>query len=130
GFWGAQGAKGEHSGFDFENLFLDDWYSLAQLEQEQPSLRGFTFRNIWALDQPPLADSTMIGNVTDVTIDNLKYGQHRVTSNADLPLVVTGGAQQPVYTEAHGPVAAFSFAPAVFAPGELVTFTAQPSPGA
>ena len=56
GFWGANGAKGDHSNYTFENLFLDDWYSLVQIEQEQPAVHGFTFRNIWALDQPPLDD--------------------------------------------------------------------------
>ncbi|MGB6830693.1 MAG: hypothetical protein WBE41_21780, partial [Terracidiphilus sp.] len=47
GFWGAKGAEGSHLGYTFENLFLDNWYSLAQLEQEQPSLSNFVFRNIW-----------------------------------------------------------------------------------
>ena len=37
GFWGANGARGDHSDFNFENLFLDNWYSLAQLEQEEPA---------------------------------------------------------------------------------------------
>jgi hypothetical protein len=130
GFWGAQGAKGVHSNFNFENLFLDNWYSLAQMEQEYPGLRGITFHNIWALDQPPLADSTMVGDVSGVTFDNVKLGQRRVTGNADLPLTVTGGAQPAKFAEAHGPVAAFTVAPPVFAPGQFVTFTAQLSPGA
>ena len=34
GFWGANGAKGDHSDYTFENLFLDNWYSLVQMEQE------------------------------------------------------------------------------------------------
>ena len=92
GFWGANGASGDHSGVTFENLILDNWYSLVQMEQEQPSLHGFTFRNIWALDQPPLAESTMIGDVSDVTFDNVKYGHLRVTSDAQMPLAVSGGA--------------------------------------
>ena len=75
GIWGADGARGTHSGFTFENLFLDNWYSLAQIEQEQPSLRQFVFRNIWALDQPPLAGSSITGDVAGVTFDNVKYGQ-------------------------------------------------------
>ena len=37
GFWGANGAKGDHSNYTFENLFLDNWYSLVQMEQEQPA---------------------------------------------------------------------------------------------
>jgi hypothetical protein len=128
--WGANGAKGIHSDYKFENLFLDNWYSLEQMEQEYPGLRGFTFRNIWALDQPPLAESTMTGDVSDVTFDNVKYGQARAAANADLPLVTGDGAQPAHFTAPHGPIAAFTVDPPVFAPGEKVTFTAQPSPGA
>jgi hypothetical protein len=130
GMWGANGAKGIHSDYKFENLFLDNWYSLAQMEQEYPGLQGFTFRNIWALDQPPLADSTITGDVAGVTFDNVKYGQARAASNADLPLATGDGAQPAHFTARHGPVAAFTVDPPVFAPGEKVTFTAQLSPGA
>jgi hypothetical protein len=130
GFWGANGASGNHSGVTFENLILDNWYSLVQMEQEQPSLHGFTFQNIWALDQPPLAESTIIGDVSDVTFDNVKYGQTRVTGNAEMPLVVSGGAAQPTYAPVPALVGAFSADPPVFAPGKNVTFTAQEAAGA
>ena len=128
GFWGADGAKGDHTDYTFENLWLDNWYSLVQLEQEQPALHGFTFRNIWALDQPPLAGSTMTGRVSDITFDNVKYGEKRVTADADLPLAVSDGAAPPAYPVPRGPLAAFTMEPRVFAPGEEVTFTAEPSP--
>ena len=42
GFWGANGSRGNHSGYTFENLFLDNWYSLLQIEQEESALNGFT----------------------------------------------------------------------------------------
>jgi hypothetical protein len=130
GFWGAKGAKGDHSEFDFENLFLDNWYSLLQLEQEEPAVHGVTFRNVWALDQPPLAESTITGKVMDVTLDNVKYGQSRVNGNADVPLMVSGGAPGVEFVAPHGPVAAFTVDPPVVAPGHDVTFTAQASRGA
>jgi len=130
GFWGAQGARGDHTSFTFENLFLDNWYSLVQMEQKSPGVHGVTFRNIWALDQPPLADSTLSGSVSGVTFDNVKYGQNRVTGNADLPLQLSEGAQPPHFADVHGPVAAFTVNPPVFTPGQQVTFTAQLSPGA
>jgi hypothetical protein len=133
GFWGANGASGDHSGVTFENLFLDNWYSLVQMEQEQPALHGFTFRNIWALDQPPLTESTITGDVSDVTFDNVKYGQTRVSSDAQIPLVVSGGAAQPAFAPAPALAAAFSVDPkelAVFAPHEKITLTAQAVPGA
>jgi hypothetical protein len=131
GVWGANGAKGDHSNYTFENLFLDNWYSLVQIEREEPALHGFTFRNIWALDQPPLAGSAITGPVTDVVFDNVKYGQTRAATDADLPLVVSGGAQ-PVHFASpnHGPVAKFTIDPPVITPGQKVSFTAQTSPKA
>jgi hypothetical protein len=130
GIWGAKGAKGDHSDINFENLLVDNWYSLAQVEQEEPSVRGITFRNIWALGQPPLAPSTITGDVAGVTFDNVKYGQARVDSDAAIPLDVSGGAAEPKFVAAHAPKAAFSAEPAVFAPDEKVTFTAQYEPHA
>jgi hypothetical protein len=130
GFWGANGARGTHTGYTFENIFLDNWYSLVQMEQQQPGLKGFTFRNIWALDQPPLTDSSLSGDVAGVMFDNVKYGQHSAATNADLPLIVSGGAQPPVYAAVHEPVAAFKVESPIVVPGRPVTFTAQPARGA
>ncbi len=130
GFWGADGAKGDHSGLRFENILLDHWYSLAQIEQEQPVLHGIVFRNIWALDQPPLVASTLAGDVRDVTFDNVKVGQTRATSVAALPLVISGGAAPPTFAPAPALTAGFRVDPPVFVPGQKVTLTAQAAPGA
>jgi hypothetical protein len=130
GFWGADGAKGDHSHYTFENLTVDNWYSLAQMEQEQPSLHEFAFRNIWALDQPPLVSSTITGQINGVVFDNVKYGQTRAAAAADLPLAVSGGAEAPVFASPHGPVAEFTVDPPVIGPGQKVLFTARPSPKA
>jgi PA14 domain-containing protein/PKD domain-containing protein len=125
-FWGAQGAKGQHSGYTFENLWLDDWYSLFQIEQDEPDLRGFTFHNIWALGQPPLIASRLQGQVKDVHLENVKYGQSTVTANTDVPTDVTGGAQQPTYSGSdNGLRAAFRVAPEVLEPETRATFTAD-----
>jgi hypothetical protein len=130
GFWGAKGARGDHSEFNFENLFVDNWYSLLQLEQEEPVVHGVTLRNIWALDQPPLAESTITGKVADVSLDNVKYGQSRVAGNAEVPLTVSGGAPAAEFVAQHGLAAEFAVDPPVFAPYQQVTFTAQPARGA
>ncbi len=105
GFWGANGSRGDHFNYRFENLFLDNWYSLVQMEQREQSLRSFTFKNIWALDQPPLAGSLVSGNVSGVVLDNVKYGQKVVATNADVPLSTNDA--QPVKIQATSePVAA------------------------
>jgi hypothetical protein len=130
GIWGAKGARGDHSNILFEDLFLDNWYSLAQIEQEQPGIHGVTFRNIWALGQPPLVPSTLTGSVAGVTIDNVKYGQVRVDSDAAIPVVVSGGAAEPQFLPAHAPTAAFALDPPVVLPGRKITFTAEQAPHA
>jgi hypothetical protein len=130
GFWGANGASGDHSGVTFENLLLDNWYSLVQMEQEKPSLHGFTFQNIWALDQPPLAESTITGDVSGVTFDNVKYGQTRVTSDAQMPVLVSGGAAEPTYAPAPALAATFKVEQSVIAPRQKVTLSANEAPGA
>lgn len=130
GMWGANGSKGDHSNYTFENLWLDNWYSLVQIDHAEPAVHGFTFKNIWALDQPPLATSTLTGNVTDVTFDNVKYGQNRAQNDAELQLVIAGGAATPKFPPPSGPLAKFTIDPPVFGPGDQVTFTAAPSPHA
>ena len=128
--WGTNGAKGDHSGLTFENLFLDNWYSLLQIDQALPGVHGIQFHNIWALDQPPLAPSLLKGDVADVTFENVKYGQIRSTTNAELPLVVSDGAQQPKFLPSSGPRASFTVSSFNNSPGDKVTFTAMQMPSA
>jgi hypothetical protein len=132
GFWGANGSRGDHSHYIFENLFLDDWYSLVQMEQDAPALHDFTFRNIWALDQPPLVGSRLSGNIANVVFDNVKYGQNVVSTDATMPLLDGSRAQgmsDPArFDVSPGPMAKFTFDPPVFKPGDKVTFTAHDSP--
>ena len=54
----------------------------------------------------------------------------RATSDADLPLAISNGAQAARFAAAHGPVAAFSVDTPVFFPGQKVGFTAKASPHA
>jgi hypothetical protein len=129
-YWGAKGAGGTHSNFTFENILLDDWYSLFQIEQDKSNLQDFTFRNIWALGQPPLEASLLKGKIKDVEIENIKFGQANVTSNSNLPVQVLDGADQPRYIEADKSVrAAFQFSPAVLTPGVQAEFTAEAATG-
>ncbi len=128
-YWGAHGAHGDHSGFTFENLWLDDWYSLVQMEQREPELHDFTFRNIWALGQPPLVGSLLSGDIHGVHLDNVKYGQQRVDSDAATPVAVTEGTAEPSYGALAGPHAAFHVRQPIVTVGQRVDFVAEPSPG-
>ena len=97
--------------------------------RRSPRVHGFTFRNIWALDQPPLAASTITGNVTDVTFDNVKYGQNRATNERRNPLWSRAAA--PRSQSSPAPTARWRTSPLIrpsLRPGDQVTFTADASP--
>ncbi len=130
GFWGANGAKGITSELHVREPVSRQLVFAGADGADAAGVQGVTFRNIWELDQPPLVGSTIMGKVAGVVFDNVKLGQNRAANNADLQLTVTGGAEQASFTATHGPVAAFTVVPAVFAPGQTVTFIAQLSPGA
>ena len=123
-YWGDKGASGDQSDFTFENLFLDDWYSLVQMKQENPALHHFIFRNIWALGQPPLTASLLAGDVYDVHLSNVKYGQQRVDQDSRVPLSVQDGAAKPIYDSAAGVQASFSVQGTAVIPGQRVRFEA------
>ena len=130
GVWANKDAAGTHKNIRLENLFVDNWYSLVQVEQENPFVSGVALRNIWVLDQPQLASSTITGDVRGTTIDNVKFGQAHAMNDADLGLSVSGGAEAAKYAPVHDPIASFSVDPPLFAPGDKVTFTALPVRGA
>lgn len=125
GFWGADGARGSHTNYTFQNIFLDNWYSLVQMEQEEPGVKDFVFRNIWALEQPPLTDSTIAGGIGGVTFDNVKVGQRRLETAKDLPLTVSGNARPPVFAPVRETAASFTVKPATAMPGQKVTLMAN-----
>ena len=130
GMWGANGASGHHQNYRFENIFLDNWYSLVQVEQRLPEVRDLNFHNIWALDQPPLVDSSLRGDVSGVSFDNLKLGQKRVADDADLPLEVSRGAKPASFGAEPAVVASFTVSPPVVVVGRDVTLAARAQPGA
>ncbi len=129
GFWGANGSRGDHFNYHFENIFLDNWYSLVQMEQREQSLRSFTFKNIWALDQPPLVGSYVSGFVTGVVMQNVKYGQKVASSDADIPLS-TNDTQPVKFEPPEEPVAEFTVDPPTVMRGETQTFEAKEAPHA
>jgi hypothetical protein len=130
GLWGAKGAGGNHSNYTFENIFLEHWYSLAQMEQANPSVRALTFRNIWAPDQPPLEASNISGDIDGVMFDNVKYGQSRAIGNRDLPLNLSDDTKPATFMPPNGVIAQFNSEPKYVSVGERVTFTAKAVAGA
>ncbi len=125
-FWVNPSGKGMHTSYRFENIRLEDWYSLVQIEQPSPAIRGIVFKDIWAIETPSLVPSTLLGNVGMVSFDHVRVADKVVTSNGDIPLVIESNAAQPDY--APGPVhAAFSYSRGALRPGKKVEFDASAS---
>jgi hypothetical protein len=125
--WNDPTGKGQHSDYSFENIRLEDWYSLLQLRYPPPGIRNVTLKNVWALENPSLVPSVLSGNVNGVIVENTRIAGSLITGNETIPMTVEAGASAPVYTQGDGPHAAFRFEPAAVRPGERVKFDASGS---
>ena len=127
--WADPAGKGQHTGIALENIRLDHWYSLVQMEQPTASIRDVRFADIWAMDGPGMVPSTLKGDVSDVSFTGINPGPGEAHQNSDLPLQTQDGAAEPRFMP--GPLeAAFAYTAKQFRPGVRVTFRAQrPSPG-
>jgi len=119
--WADPGGYGNHSGYLFDNIRLEDWYSLIQLRQPNPGIHDVKLRDIWALESPSLVASVLSGPIDGVTFENVRVG--------DLPLEVSSGATPPTRTAGDGPHASFTFAPNVVLPHRAVRFAAAAGTG-
>jgi len=125
-FWVNPQGQGLHTSYRFENIRLEDWYSLAQIEQPSPAIRGIVFKNIWAIETPSLVPSTLLGNVAGVSFDHVRLADKLVTGNGDIPLHLESGAKEPVYDP--GSVRAdFSYSHGQIRPGKKIEFDASAS---
>jgi hypothetical protein len=126
--WADPGGHGRHEGYTFENIFLEDWYSLVQLRQPNAAIRDVTFRNIWGLERPSMEASVLKGDVSHVRLENVSAAGAPVKSGRDLPLVVESGAQPAEFVASgNAPRAAFTVTPSAIGPDEPVTFDARSS---
>jgi hypothetical protein len=122
--WADPDGQGRHEGYHFENIRLENWYSLTQLRYPNDGVRDVSFRDIWSFEQPSLAPSALIGNVAGVQFDNVKLAGQRITQADLLPLQVTSGVKPPIFTNT-GPEAVIHYSPTAPAPGTVVTFDAS-----
>ncbi|TCK75311.1 PKD domain-containing protein [Acidipila rosea] len=122
--WADPEGRGEHSGYKFENIRLEDWYSLVQLRQPNPSVHDVTFQSIWAMDGPGMVPSVLKGDIYGVSLDGVDTGAGNALSDADLPLAVEAGAGQPTYKRAWLD-ASFDYSHGLLRPGKKIVFKAR-----
>jgi hypothetical protein len=127
--WADPDGRGMHTGYRFENIRLEDWYSLVQIRQPNPAVRDVRFKDIWALDSLQMVPSVLKGDVDGVHFENVKVGGRVVERDADLPLLVLPEANDASF--AKGSVgASFQFKPLAAKPKEKIRFEATVSDGA
>lgn len=64
--WDEPSGRGSHVGYRFDNIRLEDWYSLTQLRHPNPEVRDVDLRGVWSLERPELVPSVITGEVHDV----------------------------------------------------------------
>ncbi len=127
--WDDPDGKGDHTDYSFENIRLEDWYSLLQLRQHSPRIEGVTLKNIWALETPSLVESVLSGQVSKVVLENVNVAAEMISRNRDLPIRIDSGAAPPSYSKGEGPHASFAIKPYAIRPGAKVRFDASRSAG-
>ncbi len=126
--WADPDGRGQSSGFAFEDVRLEDWYSLTQLMEPVDGIATVRFQDVFGLELPSLVPSVVKGSVRDVTFDNVGLGEGAATSNSFIPLAVRDGADSPRYT-ADGPRVSILLDRSVVAPGKMIHLEAQSAPG-
>jgi hypothetical protein len=117
----AEGVE-SHTDYRFENIRLEDFYSLAQLRMvNPPGIDGVVFSNLAAMDGGGMVPSVVSGPVKGVAFDGVRVAGKVAARDADVPVEVSGGAAEPTY----GPGstdASWTYAPGLIRPRERVTF--------
>jgi hypothetical protein len=121
--WADPDGKGRHTGYTFENIRMDDWYSLLQLRQPEPAVRDVTLKNVWAMDVSGGVPSVLKGDISGVTLDGVNTGFGEVETSVSLPLEIQQGAQTPSYLKS-GINASFQYTHGLLRPDQRMTFTA------
>ena len=122
--WADPGGRGSTSGYHFQDIRLDDWYSLFFLQQPTP-VRDVQFTDIAGLATPSMLPSVMSGDIAGVLLDNVVLAGRVVRSTADVPVEVGGGAVQPSVSDS-GPVVQVISPRGWLRPQETLRFEAKP----
>ena len=127
--WADPDGQGTQSDYRMSDIRLEDYYSLLQIRQPNPSVRAVVFSNIAAMDGPPMVPSILEGNVSGVELDGVRVTGKVAAKDAEIPLEATEGAAEPVYRPGAVDVS-FDYAPGLIRPGEPVRFrVAAPATG-
>ena len=120
--WSDKVGVESHTDYRFEDIRLEDFYSLAQLRMvNPPGVQGVVFSGVTAVDGTGMVPSVLSGPVSGVVLDGVRTAGKVAAQDADVPVEVSGGAAEPAYGP--GPAdASWTYAPGLVRPGDTVTF--------
>jgi hypothetical protein len=128
--WGIPDAKGLHRHYLFDDVRLEDWYSLTQLQQQAPGIEDVVFEKIWSPESPAMVGSTLMGNVTGVRFDQVKVGNTTLAEASQIPLELSEGAAKPEISAIGIPHAVITQPVQGSVKGTPIVFDASSSTGA
>jgi hypothetical protein len=129
--WADPDGHGTHSDYLFDDVRLEDWYSLVQLRQPAQGIENVRLRDVTALESGSLVPSTLKGSVNGVSFDNVALAGRLVEKDGDVPLEVMDEANAPAYNGGRRVAqAGFTYSAGLITPGRTARFAAgRPLPG-
>ena len=121
--WADPDGHGRHEDYDFQNIRLEDWYSLFQVRQPAPQAKDIHFADIWAMDGPGMVPPVVKGDVEAVTLTGVPVQGYRSAL-----IEAQGGAQMP-RQEDGSLLVSFTYPEGILRAKQLLTFTATTSSG-
>ncbi len=127
--WADPGGVGRHTDYSFENIRLDDWYSLFQIRYPNPTVRDVRFRGVFAMDGTGMVASALKGHVRNVTLVDAAATEGRFTEVLDgaqgpgSPASLLAGVEGPE-TEPNPLDVSFTYTAGLLKPGQRIEFTA------
>ncbi len=126
--WADPNGHGTHSDYLFDDVRLEDWYSLVQLRQPAAGIEDIRFRDVAGLESGSSVPSVLKGSVREVSFDNVTLANKVAKKDEDLPLEVLDGASAPAYSGDDGN--GFTYSGGLITPGRKIRFAARTQPAA
>ncbi len=115
--WADPDGQGTHTDYTFHDIRLENWYSLFQIRYPNPSVRDVTFSGIWAMNAPAMEPSVLLGDVKNVTLQD-------VPRTGGRPVQVLDGANAPTVTLPEVD-ASFRYSAGALRPRQPIIFSAS-----
>jgi hypothetical protein len=127
--WADPHGRGQSAGFHFENVRMEDWYSLVQLRQPAGGVGDVTFTDVMGLEQPSLVPSVLKGAIRGVSFRNTVLAGTTIQATDQIPLEAIDGAE-PASFSSDGPRVRIAPIRGLVRPKQKIEFAALPEQGA